>query len=147
MPWCSADWQACSCIACVRGRPEQQRSARGRGAWAGVSLAGIALSCAVAVTFPFFSTVTAVVAALGDLAGAYTLPALFVLVRAAPSLHPACSAMGSVPCLSWTPGLSCVSSAVAPASTCPDKAVMERTERWLLLDCCLVSGVCLVIPW
>lgn len=57
---------------------------RGRGAWAGVSLAGIALSCAVAVTFPFFSTVTAVVAALGDLAGAYTLPALFVLVRAVP---------------------------------------------------------------
>ena len=75
-------------MKCVCGRPEQQRSARGRGAWAGVSAAGIALSCAVAVTFPFFSTVTAVVAALGDLAGAYTLPALFVLVRAAPPCIP-----------------------------------------------------------
>ncbi|KAK9836304.1 hypothetical protein WJX81_003609 [Elliptochloris bilobata] len=59
--------------------PERQGSAKGRGAWAVVSLAGIAIACTVAVTFPFFSTVTAVIAALGDLAGAYSLPALFVL--------------------------------------------------------------------
>ena len=64
-------------------RPHRQNTARGRGAWALVSLAGVAIACTVAITFPFFSTVTAVIAALGDLAGAYALPALFVLVRAA----------------------------------------------------------------
>ena len=48
-----------------------------------MSLAGIAIACTVAITFPFFSTVTAVIAALGDLAGAYSLPAIFLLVRAA----------------------------------------------------------------
>jgi len=47
-------------------------------------VAGIALACLVAVTFPFFSTVTAVIAALGDLSGAYALPALFVLARPQP---------------------------------------------------------------
>ena len=64
-------------------RPQRQNTARGRGAWALVSLAGIAIACTVAITFPFFSTVTAVIAALGDLAGAYSLPAIFLLVRAA----------------------------------------------------------------
>ena len=38
----------------------------------------------VSVTFPFFSTVVAIIAALGDLAGAYALPALFVLVNPNP---------------------------------------------------------------
>lgn len=64
-------------------RPQRQNTARGRGAWALVSLAGIAIACTVAITFPFFSTVTAVIAALGDLAGAYSLPAIFLLVRSA----------------------------------------------------------------
>jgi len=48
-----------------------------------VSIAGVALSWIVTITFPYFSTVMAIIAALGDLAGAYALPALFVLVRAA----------------------------------------------------------------
>jgi hypothetical protein len=52
----------------------------GRAAWAVVSVAGVAISWLVSVTFPYFSTVMAVIAALGDLAGAYALPALFVLV-------------------------------------------------------------------
>ena len=64
-------------------RPQRQNTARGRGAWALVSLAGIAIACIVAITFPFFTTVTAVIAALGDLAGAYSLPAIFILVRTA----------------------------------------------------------------
>ena len=53
-----------------------------------MSLAGIAIACFVAITFPFFSTVTAVVAALGDLAGAYSLPAIFLLVRLGVPLNP-----------------------------------------------------------
>ena len=75
---------------CAPCRPQRQNTARGRGAWALVSLAGIAIACTVAITFPFFSTVTAVIAALGDLAGAYSLPAIFLLVRSA----------GPVQCLS-----------------------------------------------
>ncbi|CAL8466173.1 g5709 [Coccomyxa elongata] len=58
---------------------EESSSWRGRGAWALVSVAGIGLSWLVSVTFPYFSTVMAIIAALGDLAGAYALPALFVL--------------------------------------------------------------------
>ncbi len=62
-------------------REEESSSWRGRGAWGLVSVAGIGLSWVVSVTFPYFSTVMAIIAALGDLAGAYALPALFVLVR------------------------------------------------------------------
>ncbi len=52
----------------------------------------------VSVTFPFFSTVVAIIAALGDLAGAYALPALFVLVRAG-SPSRTCWWRGCVGCL------------------------------------------------
>ncbi|KAK9902167.1 hypothetical protein WJX75_006684 [Coccomyxa subellipsoidea] len=58
---------------------EVSSSLKGRAAWAAVSIAGIGLSWLVSVTFPYFSTVMAIIAALGDLAGAYALPALFVL--------------------------------------------------------------------
>ena len=33
---------------------------------------------------------------------------------------------------------------MAPATARPDTAVTKRMERWLLLDCCLASGVRLV---
>ena len=71
-------------ILAMLSRDEVSSSLKGRGAWAAVSTAGIALSWLVSVTFPYFSTVMAIIAALGDLAGAYALPALFVLVRAFP---------------------------------------------------------------
>ncbi len=70
-------------VAPAVNRPEHERSARSRLAWAVTSVVGIAYSCAVSTTFPFFSTVVAIIAALGDLAGAYALPALFVLVTCA----------------------------------------------------------------
>lgn len=54
--------------------------------WLTFSCLGIAYSFGVAATFPFFSTVMAIIASLGDLASAYTLPALFVLVLAGSQL-------------------------------------------------------------
>lgn len=45
------------------------------------SVVGIALSCVVSVTVPFFDIIVAAIGALGDLAAAYALPALFVLVQ------------------------------------------------------------------
>ena len=45
-------------------------------------------SVLVAALLPFFSSLMAVIASLGDLAGAYALPALFVLVLAARSGSP-----------------------------------------------------------
>jgi hypothetical protein len=68
-------------LVAVLSRAEVSSSLKGRAAWAAVSIAGIGLSWLVSVTFPYFSTVMAIIAALGDLAGAYALPALFVLVR------------------------------------------------------------------
>lgn len=44
------------------------------------SVIGIGLSCAVSVAVPFFDIIIAAIGALGDLAAAYALPALFVLV-------------------------------------------------------------------
>ena len=44
------------------------------------SVIGIGLSCAVSVAVPFFDIIVAAIGALGDLAAAYALPALFVLV-------------------------------------------------------------------
>lgn len=41
---------------------------------------GIALSGVVSVTVPVFDIIVAAIGALGDLAAAYALPALFVLV-------------------------------------------------------------------
>ncbi len=61
-------------------REGMDNSLAGRGAWAVVSVVGVGISCLVSVTFPYFSTVMAIIAALGDLAGAYALPALFVVV-------------------------------------------------------------------
>ena len=49
------------------------------------------------MTFPFFSTVVAIIAALGDLAGAYALPALFVLVRPCVSLLDHCARQSTLP--------------------------------------------------
>jgi solute carrier family 32 (vesicular inhibitory amino acid transporter) len=60
-------------------RQENANTWRGRASWLTFSCLGIAYSFAVAATFPFFSTVMAIIASLGDLAGAYTLPAIFVL--------------------------------------------------------------------
>lgn len=71
----------CSTESPVYCREEESSSWKGRSAWGLVSIAGIGLSWVVSVTFPYFSTVMAIIAALGDLAGAYALPALFVLVR------------------------------------------------------------------
>ena len=45
------------------------------------SVIGIGLSCTVSVAVPFFDIIVAAIGALGDLAAAYALPALFVLVR------------------------------------------------------------------
>ncbi len=42
---------------------------------------GIALSGVISVSVPFFDVIVAAIGALGDLAAAYALPALFVLVR------------------------------------------------------------------
>ncbi len=44
------------------------------------SVIGIGLSCGVSVAVPFFDIIVAAIGALGDLAAAYALPALFVLV-------------------------------------------------------------------
>ena len=57
---------------------EQQSS---RVAWAATSVIGIALSSVISVSVPFFDVIVAAIGALGDLAAAYALPALFVLVR------------------------------------------------------------------
>eukprot|EP00884_Botryococcus_braunii_P015159 jgi/Botrbrau1/23644/Bobra.55_2s0030.1 len=65
---------------------ENANTPQGRLSWFTFSCVGIAYSFAVASTFPFFSTVMAIIASLGDLAGAYTLPAIFVLVLAGPRL-------------------------------------------------------------
>ena len=51
----------------------------GRLLWAVVTVIGIAFAFAVSVTFPYFSAVMALIAAIGDLAAAYALPALFSL--------------------------------------------------------------------
>lgn len=51
----------------------------GRLIWAVVTIIGIAFAFAVSVTFPYFSSVMALIAAIGDLAAAYALPALFSL--------------------------------------------------------------------
>ena len=61
--------------------------ARGRGAWALVSLAGIAVSCLGAILLPYFDILAAIMGALGNLVAAYALPALFVLVRMHRHLH------------------------------------------------------------
>ncbi len=45
------------------------------------SVIGIALSGVISVSVPFFDVIVAAIGALGDLAAAYALPALFVLVR------------------------------------------------------------------
>lgn len=83
--------------------------AKGRGAWALVSLAGIALSCLGAILLPFFDILTAIMGALGNLMAAYALPALFVLVRtqrsrimsAVPASR-ACAAQGhTLPTCRW----------------------------------------------
>jgi hypothetical protein len=70
-------------------RPQNANTPQGRLSWFTFSCVGIAYSFAVASTFPFFSTVMAIIASLGDLAGAYTLPAIFVLVLAGPRLSQA----------------------------------------------------------
>ena len=63
--------------------PQMNHSTRnqvsGRMVWAVVTVIGIAFAFAVSVTFPFFSAVMALIAAIGDLAAAYALPALFSL--------------------------------------------------------------------
>ena len=60
----------------------------GRGAWALVSLAGVAVSCAGAIALPYFDILAAIMGALGNLVAAYALPALFVLVSSrAQHLH------------------------------------------------------------
>ena len=50
-------------------------------AWGITSVIGIALSGVISVSVPFFDIIVAAIGALGDLAAAYALPALFVLVR------------------------------------------------------------------
>lgn len=45
------------------------------------SIVGIALSGVISVSVPFFDVIVAAIGALGDLAAAYALPALFALVR------------------------------------------------------------------
>ena len=60
-------------------REEDGEQKSSRAAWAVTSVVGIALSCVVSVTVPFFDIIVAVIGALGDLAAAYALPALFVL--------------------------------------------------------------------
>ena len=50
-------------------------------AWGVTSMIGIALSGVISVSVPFFDVIVAAIGALGDLAAAYALPALFVLVR------------------------------------------------------------------
>ena len=50
-------------------------------AWGVTSVIGIALSGVISVSVPFFDIIVAATGALGDLAAAYALPALFVLVR------------------------------------------------------------------
>lgn len=56
--------------------------------WALASTLCVLYSVLVAALLPFFSSLMAVVASLGDLAGAYALPALFALVLAAKSGNP-----------------------------------------------------------
>ena len=63
--------------ACREEGGEQKSS---RVAWGVTSVIGIGLSCAVSVAVPFFDIIVAAIGALGDLAAAYALPALFVLV-------------------------------------------------------------------
>ena len=69
-------------------REEDGEQKSSRPAWAVTSVIGIALSCVVSVTVPFFDIIVAAIGALGDLAAAYALPALFVLASSpAPWLH------------------------------------------------------------
>ncbi len=69
-------------------REEDGEEKSSRPAWAVTSVIGIALSCVVSVTVPFFDIIVAAIGALGDLAAAYALPALFVLASSpAPWLH------------------------------------------------------------
>ncbi|PSC72118.1 tobamovirus multiplication 1-like [Micractinium conductrix] len=51
----------------------------GRGAWAAVSICCVCMSFLVAWAVPSFDLVVAVIAAFGDVAAPYTLPALFAL--------------------------------------------------------------------
>ncbi|CAK0786030.1 hypothetical protein CVIRNUC_009243 [Coccomyxa viridis] len=67
-------------IAPSKQREEDGEEKSSRPAWAVTSVIGIALSCVVSVTVPFFDIIVAAIGALGDLAAAYALPALFVLV-------------------------------------------------------------------
>ena len=64
---------------CREDSDGEQRSSRA--AWAVTSIIGIALSGVISVSVPFFDVIVAAIGALGDLAAAYALPALFVLVR------------------------------------------------------------------
>ena len=69
-------------------REEDGEQKSSRPAWAVTSIVGIGLSCVVSVTVPFFDIIVAAIGALGDLAAAYALPALFVLASSpAPWLH------------------------------------------------------------
>ena len=72
----------CTSAICdtLHRREEDGEQKSSRIAWAVTSVIGIALSGVVSVTVPFFDIIVAVIGALGDLAAAYALPALFVLV-------------------------------------------------------------------
>ena len=60
--------------------------AAGRGPWLAATAACVAFSLAIAASLPYFSSLMAVIASLGDLAGAYALPALFLLKLGGPTL-------------------------------------------------------------
>ena len=60
--------------------PPHHHHDRHRLRWAVASTLCVLYSVAVAALLPFFSSLMAVIASLGDLAGAYALPALFALV-------------------------------------------------------------------
>lgn len=66
----------------VRGGGGDHGDGRGRSLWLTTTALCIALSALVAHMVPNFSGLMAVVASLGDLAGAYALPAAFVLALA-----------------------------------------------------------------
>ena len=70
-------------------REEDGEQKSSRPAWAVTSVVGIALSCVVSVTIPFFDIVAAI-GALGDLAAAYALPALFVLASTSCAMAASC---------------------------------------------------------
>ena len=69
-----------SLLCCCRSGNLGMSHTKGRGAWALVSLTGIAVSCLGAILLPFFDILAAIMGALGNLVAAYALPALFVLV-------------------------------------------------------------------